>query len=784
MKPGIARYCSTLQGRSYNPAHALSPMIAFFQRLLVILALAFFAFPAAAADPAKTPAKTQTKDLERLVDTLEDPAKRDAFIADLKTLISAQKGAQEKAERPIGSVVLKTLSEKVESAGEELASAAASLINVPNLVDTLREGVSNPETRSLWLIVFLKLAAILAAGLAGEWLALLALRRPRAAIETQAADSYWVRLFFIVLRTLLNLVAVGAFAAAAYGMLTLTAPAFEGRVLALALINASLIARTVIVVMRTLVSPQVASMRLIPMSDETANYSFVWIRRLTNLTAYGFLLLNAALALGLAPASYTVLLKLLGLLIGLLLVMLVLQNRHHVAARIRGDDTGSLHQLRNRFADIWHILLIIYLVVTYGVWALDVPGGFEFVLRASVLTIVIIAVVRAAVEFGHRGVKRAFALSDDLKTRFPGLEARANRYLPMVITVLKVMLYAIAAVALLEVWGLDIFKWLNGPVGRAALERSATILLIIAVALVVWEVISAAIERYLDGTDGNGNVVTRSQRVQTLLPLVRNVVFVVLAIMVILTILSELGINIGPLIAGAGIVGLAVGFGAQTMVKDFITGFFILIEDTVAVGDIVQLGSHSGKVEAMSIRSIQLRDVSGQVHRIPFSEVTTTINKSKEFSFATFDVGVGYSENIDRVIEVIRDVGTEMAESDEYAAVIDGPIDIMGVQALADSAVVIRARIRVQPGKQFGLQRAFNRLIKNRFDEEGIEIPFPHRTLYFGEDSSGNAPDARVRLVDQRTKKPDDAESRSTKRPEGEARGAGDTAGDAPSDGG
>lgn len=759
-------------------------MIAILQRLLVILALAFAALPATAAEPAKEPAKAETKDLQRLVDTLEDPAKRDAFVADLKTLISAQKGAKEKAEQPVGSKLLEAVSDKVEAAGKDLADAAATLIDLPQLGTTLQQIMSNPESRTLWLTVLLKLAAILAAGLAGEWLALLAMRRPRAAIETQTTDGFWVHLVFVILRTVLDLVAVAAFAAAAYGMMTLTAPAHQGQVIAIALINASVIARAVTAVARMLLAPRVAKMRLIPMTDETANYSYVWIRRLTNLCAYGFLLLNAALALGMAKAAYLLLLKLLGLLVGLLLIMLVLQNRHHVAARIRGNGDGALRQVRNRLADIWHILLIIYLVVTYGVWVLDLPGGFEYVLRASVLTVVIVTLARVSIEVIKRGVKRAFALSEEQKKRFPGLEARANRYLPMLMTAFKVVVTLIAAIALLEVWGLDIYDWLSGPVGQAVLQRVATIVLIIAVALIVWEVVSAAIEQYLAGKDRDGNAVTRSQRAQTLLPLVRNVVFVVLAVMVILTVLSELGINIGPLIAGAGIVGLAVGFGAQTMVKDFITGFFILIEDTVAVGDIVQLGGHSGKVEAMSIRSIQLRDLSGEVHRIPFSEVTTTVNKSKDFSFATFDIGVGYSENVDRVIEVIRDVGDKLVAEEEYAAIVDGNIDIMGVQALGDSAVVIRARIRVKPGKQFGLQRAFNRLIKNRFDEEGIEIPFPHRTLYFGEDSSGNAPDARVRLVDARTKKSDTSpESTAAKRPEGEARSAGDAGGDAPSDG-
>ncbi len=759
-------------------------MLAVLHRLLLLFAFALATLPAAAAEPGTAPAQTETKDLERLVDTLEDPAKRDAFVADLKALIAVQKGAQETTEKPVGSLLLEAVSGKVETAGKELADAAATLTDLPQLTTDLQQTLSDPEARSLWLMVLLKLAAILAAGLAGEWLALLALRRPRAAIETQTTDGFWIHLVFVILRTMLELVAVATFAAAAYGMMTLIAPAHEGQVIAIALINASLIARAVTAIARMLLAPRVAKMRLVPMSDETANYSFVWIRRLTNLCAYGFLLLNAALALGMAQVTYGLLLKLLGLLVGLLLVMLILQNRHHVAARIRGNGDGAFRQVRDRVADIWHILLILYLVVTYGVWVLELPGGFEFVLRATVLTAIILAVARTLAALVRGGVKKAFALNEEQRRRFPGLEARANRYLPMLVTALKVVLYGAAAVALLEVWGLDIFDWLSGPIGSVVLQRVATIILIVAVALLVWEVVSAAIEQYLAGQDRDGNAVARSQRAQTLLPLVRNVVFVVLAVMVILTVLSELGINIGPLIAGAGIVGLAVGFGAQTMVKDFITGFFILIEDTVAVGDIVELGGHSGRVEAMSIRSIQLRDLSGQVHRIPFSEVTTTVNKSKDFSFATFDIGVGYSENVDRVIEVIRDVGRELTEDEEYTGIVIGDIDIMGVQALADSAVVIRARIRVQPGKQFGLQRAFNRAIKNRFDQEGIEIPFPHRTLYFGEDSSGNAPDARVRLVDARTKKPETAAPTATpnKRPEGEAKSAGDTGGDAPSD--
>jgi len=254
------------------------------------------------------------------------------------------------------------------------------------------------------------------------------------------------------------------------------------------------------------------------------------------------------------------------------------------------------------------------------------------------------------------------------------------------------------------------------------------------------------IERYLTAKDDQGHVIQRGQRVQTLLPLLRNIVLIVIAVMVALTVLSELGVDTGPLIAGAGILGLAVGFGAQTFVKDVITGFFILVEDAVAVGDLVEVGGHRGKVEAMSIRSIQLRDLEGNVHRVPFSEVTSTVNRSKVFSYAFFDIGVAYRESVDRCMDVIRSVGDELRADPVFGPDTLEPIDVMGVQSFADSAVVIRARIKVLPGRQLAVQRAFNRLIKNRFDAEGIEIPFPHRTIYFGVDQHGAAPPAHLRI--------------------------------------
>ena len=698
-------------------------------------------------------------------------SKRKAFIGDLKTLIAAQQRAEGEAEPSAGTRLLEVLSNKIGKAGTQLGNAAEAVLNLPRLAGWLQDGLASPQKRAAWLLLVAKLSMILAAGLIAQAVAQWLLRRPYASIEVHATGSHMMHVLFACLRTLLDLVGIAAFLAATYGAMTLADPIHDARVVALAVINAIVVSRAVLALARLVFAPNVAEMRLLPMSDETANYSFLWIRRMTLLTVYGFFAIEALPALGVTQGVHDMLMKLLGLVICLLLIIVVLQNRHPVAHEIRGDAGPLLGQFRRRLADVWHLLVITYLITIYGVWALEVPGGFEFILRATLLSLIIIVAAQGVVLVLARIIRRGFSLSDEQKLRFPGLEARANRYLPILVIVMQVFVYGMGALAFLQTWGLNVVDWLSSPLGTAIVSRIARIFVILAGALVIWEVVSAMIERYLAATDRNGNIIQRGQRAQTLLPLLRNVVLIVIAVMVSLTILAEVGVDTGPLIAGAGILGLAVGFGAQTFVKDVITGFFILVEDTVAVGDLVEVGGHRGKVEAMSIRSIQLRDIRGDVHRVPFSEVTSTVNRSKLYSFAFFDIGVAYREDVDHCMNVIREVGDEMRKDANFATDILADIEIMGVESFANSAVVIRSRIKVKAGRQRPIQRGFNRLVKKRFDAEGIEIPFPHRTIYFGTDSQGEAPPAHIRMQEPRRAKPPAERAEPavlTKEPEGE----------------
>jgi len=230
--------------------------------------------------------------------------------------------------------------------------------------------------------------------------------------------------------------------------------------------------------------------------------------------------------------------------------------------------------------------------------------------------------------------------------------------------------------------------------------------------------------------DGDDSVTTlRERRGQTIAQLLRSVGrVVVLAIAILLT--FNVFIDIGPILAGAGILGLAVSFGAQSLVKDVISGFFILFENQFAIGDVIEVAGKSGLVEKMTLRVVQLRDAEGVMHVVPNGEIKVVSNKTRGWSRAVVDVGVPYDENVDRAIDVLRDEAAQFSTDKVWGSQLDGPVEVLGVESLGDSAVVLRTVIRTQPGSQWSVAREFRRRIKNRFDREELEIPFPSRRVH------------------------------------------------------
>ncbi len=312
------------------------------------------------------------------------------------------------------------------------------------------------------------------------------------------------------------------------------------------------------------------------------------------------------------------------------------------------------------------------------------------------------------------------------------------------VKVLSVLILGFGAVmGILSVWGIDVYILLTSPPGKSVFGSFATILFVVIGAYILWEFINYLLYRHILAMNLGESL---EKRLQTVLPLARSALFTVICIITLLVILSELGLNIAPMLAGAGIAGLAIGFGAQTLVKDLLTGFFVLLENTINLGDWVLLGGHDGQVENLTIRHVTVRDIYGNLHTVPWSSVVTITNQTRDYGYAVVEVGFAYRENVDEVVAVVQQVADEMRRNPEINEGILSELQILGLIELGDSSVVVRTRFKTLPFMRWRLERDFRRRIKNRFDELGIEIPYPHQTVYFGENKQGRATPARVQI--------------------------------------
>jgi len=260
------------------------------------------------------------------------------------------------------------------------------------------------------------------------------------------------------------------------------------------------------------------------------------------------------------------------------------------------------------------------------------------------------------------------------------------------------------------------------------------IIIILLTSLILTRILQSAVNRIERKFEENGLVASeREKRLKTITGLLNTSIKVVIYVAALMMIVTELGIAIGPLLAGAGIAGIAIGFGAQSLVKDIISGFFLLFEDQIRVGDVVKIAGIGGLVEAVNLRTTRLRDLEGKVHIIPNGIIDVATNYTKDWSRALVEVGVAYKEDVDHVISVLEEVGEELRTDPEWKASILEPMTVQGLDSFGDSSVNIRVYFKTLPLRQWDVSREFKKRIKKTFDARGIEIPFPHRTIYMGE---------------------------------------------------
>lgn len=673
----------------------------------------------AAAPPAQPVPAPSADELQQLLDTLQDDKARAQFVKQLQTMIEARRAT--KAPQPDASPV-GWLSQGIDQLNREVLEGASIVVNVPGVIAWGRTQIEDDTARRRWLDI--ALAVVIAFGCAGvaEWIVRRFLARARRRLAAQAVTRV-TRLLFALLRLMIDVLPIVAFAAVAYIVLPfILTPGSVGRIALSLVVQATVLARLILAVAKSLLLAEDTNFSL-PMTEETRNYLYIWIKRFTYWSVVGYAFAEGAWWLGIPESIYALTLKVVALVLAILAVVFVMQNRGPVGEWIANPanmqtDGGrpNWRQMRRRASEVWHILAIVYILGMFAVYALHISGGFGYLLQATVLTLVALIVARLLIGFAERTTTRGFSIALDLKTRFPTLEQRANRYLPLLTGLIRAVVYFAALLVVLEAWDIQSFAWFETDVGRRTTGIVFSAGMVIGIALVVWEVFSAGIERHLAKLASSSRT-----RQRTLLPLLRTTMLCLIVVMASLIVLSDIGVNIAPLLAGAGVVGLAVGFGSQALVKDIITGLFILIEDQIAVGDIVDVGKdHKGTVEAISIRTIRLRDLAGVVHTVPFSEVTSIKNMTKDFAYAVARISISYNEDIDRVVEVLRGASEALMADENVAPFVLDPFNYQGVDSLDDYAVVLLVRIRTLPGKHLVVGRAFNRLVKIAFEKHGI----------------------------------------------------------------
>ncbi|GAB2184514.1 mechanosensitive ion channel domain-containing protein [Roseibium sp. LAB1] len=482
--------------------------------------------------------------------------------------------------------------------------------------------------------------------------------------------------------------------------------------------------------LRFIFAPGRPELRLLPFTDESSLYWYGRLRLFMYWMIYGLFLAvpiaNVAVSFVLGNA-----LRFIVVLLGMVyLLVLVHQNRQRVNAGAK-DYAEHLQSALGKRAlilvgQLWHLAAFGYVAAVFIIWVTRPFDATTIILRATGLSILTIMAGMAISLVVTKAIKGGIRLPDDLNRTLPALQNRLNAFVPRLLKFIRFAVFLATVLLLLEIWGvLTVAEWLASEAGVQLLSSYGSAILVLLVAFVIWLAVMSWVDLRLQSR--SGYIVTARER--TLFQLFRNASTVVIVVMALLLSLSEVGIDIGPLIAGAGVVGLAISFGAQTLVKDIITGAFIQIENAINEGDVVTVAGVTGTVEGITVRSVRMRDIDGTTHIIPFSSVDMVSNFMRGFSYHVALIGVAYDTNITHAKDAMLEAFRRLKETD-FGPKIIGDFEMHGVTNFGASSIDIRGRIKTVPGDQWGVGRAYNEFVKQVFDERNIEIPFPQVTYH------------------------------------------------------
>jgi small-conductance mechanosensitive channel len=653
----------------------------------------------------------------------------------------------------LGAQLLAQFSSWPAKLANEATVTARAVTDFPLLWGWTRQIAGNPYQRAEIASALWHAAAVFGVALLLGWLARRLLARPLRALVAHAPESEiavpnddgdsdtahpdtahpdtaqpesraWHllrRLPFALARLALELIPVGIVWGVA-SLLSGFAPRTLARLAILVVANAYATAGLIIVIGRMLLSPSIERLRLLHIGDEEAADLLRWLRGITIVAVVGNAVADLALLFGLYEDAYDTVIRFVALIVAVLVAIFVLRMRQSVARHLRPppDAEGSLARWRNWFAGVWHFLALIAIIAGWILWAAGIRNGLGG-LRVLIGTVAILVIARLAAIAALGIIDRLLRLGEEGDDNAANGHHRRTRYHTIGRIVVTAAVTVGAVVTLLQFWGVSTFRWFeSGQTGARLVSAVITITIAALAAIIVWEGANAALERRLARLSEAGSI-GHSARLRTVLPILRAILFTTIVVIVGLTALSEIGVNIAPLLAGAGIIGVAVGFGSQKLVQDVITGMFVLFENAIQIGDTVTVASLTGNVERLSVRTIWLRGADGAVHIIPFSAVTSITNTNRGLGNAAVSVIVAYDEDTDRVTATLKEIVEEMRADPAYSSLILGDLRVW-VDQVRSTGVSIAGLIGCTDSGRWPVQREFSRRLQKRFRELGIEL--------------------------------------------------------------
>ncbi|WP_010509087.1 mechanosensitive ion channel family protein [Komagataeibacter europaeus] len=536
------------------------------------------------------------------------------------------------------------------------------------------------------------------------------------------------RIPYSLLHLLIKLLPVALFCGLGYGASALFTSTHQAAMVTITLTNAYVIARVIYLLLETVFVPHSPTIRLCSASDATARMVTRWWNFLVAAPSIVVCLSTLGGVFDMPARGTEAIIRAVVLIEHILIAIFIWRIRHHVAAALQ--PSARLREkpfwiFVGRMVRFWWIPAMFFDLALWLVWATQIRGGYAWILRTLSLTIVVILGARLLSVLAFSMQNKIFHVPEATEKRYPGLQARVDYYYPIARRALSVLLTFVTIVLLLQSWGLPAIRFfLHGSLGTKIVGAMLTIMIAYTIAIVVWEVANATLQNQITRFETSDQA-SRATRLRTVLPIIRTVLLTFIIIIVTVTTLSQIGINVAPLLTGAGIMGAAIAFGSQSLVKDFITGFFMLVENAMQVGDWVTAGSVAGTVEHLSIRTLRLRAVNGDLHIIPFSSVTSIANTSRDYNLVVVSFMLDLSEDPHRVAAILKDELSLMRKDPVYGPLIKSDFSFLGVEQADGNGAKFLGSIRTAAGAKWKVYREYYSRLGARMVKEKVAFPIP-----------------------------------------------------------